>query len=116
MQEKLKLNIWFTYFLKKLSEKRKHLELNQYTEKLSYTTISFSQKKIKKFDFEGYFHWSERSRSPISLSTKYITSISIQLLYSASICDYRLISADASINNLCKVTITIGFKPNKKVG
>ena len=60
--------MWVTSFLKKLSEKWKHLELNQYTQKLGYTTmISFSQ-KMKNFDFEGYFHLSERGRILVASS------------------------------------------------
>ena len=54
--------MWLTSILKKMSEKQKYLELNQYTQKLRYATIVSFPKKIKNFDFEGYFHLSEKSR------------------------------------------------------
>ena len=43
--------MWVTYFLKKLHDKWKHLELNQYTKKLSYN-IQFHFVKNKNFGFE----------------------------------------------------------------
>ena len=52
--------MWVISSLKTLLDKLSHLELNQYTQKFSYTTtISFSQKHILNFDFEGYFHLTD---------------------------------------------------------
>ena len=54
--------MWVTSFFKKISEKWKDLELNQYNQKLSLLTQYHFLKKIKNFDFDRYFDLSERER------------------------------------------------------
>ena len=51
LSEKLKSNLWVTSFQKKLSVTLKHLELNQYTQKWSYTAATSIFQKNLKFWF-----------------------------------------------------------------